>query len=162
MMGSGKTTIGKILAARFNVNFIDTDAMVVKSAGLPISEIFATAGEAHFRKLEQIAVLAAISESPSIISTGGGCVVTPEVLQALQSSTHMVWLRLTPQQAYERIKEDQGRPLLQTANPLQKFTDLLAAREGYYAHAHITADAGGNDPQKTANAIIEALSPDLN
>lgn len=162
MMGSGKSTVGKILAEHFNAIFIDTDAEIVKKAGKPIAAIFSEAGEPAFRAIEQEAVIEALASDNAIIATGGGCVVTPAVLEGLKTSALMVWLKITPEQAYERIKGDKARPLLQTDNPLQKLKDLLAAREPLYAHAKISIDAGEDNPQKTANQIIEALSPYLN
>lgn len=163
MMGAGKTHVGQALAQIMGVEFIDTDAVIEQATGQTIAQIFSNQGEPAFRTLESETIRALIKANPAaIIATGGGCITTPSVREALANQAHTCWLQATPEAIYARIKDDTARPLLQTKNPLQTLTELSAAREQHYKQAHIHTSTESEDPAAIAHDIINQLSAHLN
>lgn len=132
-MGTGKTSVGKLLAKKMKFNFLDTDNQIEKREGLSIPEIFANKGEDYFRSLEE-KVLADIinTEQNFVLATGGGIVISPKNRKLLLNSTKSFLLEAGPEEIYRRTKADSERPLLETDNPLQKIKELLAERREYY------------------------------
>lgn len=154
MMGSGKTTVGKRLAARLGRDFVDADRELELRCGVPIATIFELEGEEGFRRREA-AVLASLLEQPGIVlATGGGAVILEENRQRLHEQGYVVFLRVGAAELWQRLKRDKLRPLLQTAHPRQRISDLLTVREPLYrdtAHLIVT---GGRQP-------IDALVADI-
>ncbi|MBR6497945.1 MAG: shikimate kinase, partial [Methanomicrobium sp.] len=116
--GSGKTTVGGILAKRLGQPFIDTDTGIVKKSGMPIEEIFRDYGEAHFRKLER-EVIAALPESDCVVATGGGCVQSAENAANLRHESLVFFLDVSPEVSYGRISES-SRPALTDKDPVDE------------------------------------------
>lgn len=158
--GSGKSTVGAILAQRLGVPLIDTDQVVETRAGRAISDIFVDDGEQAFRDMERAAVLEALDAERSIVSLGGGAVMQPEIADALRDSDHVVvFLDVTIADAASRVGFDASRPLL-IVNPRASWTRLMNARRPTYeALADITVATGGLTPEQVADEVLEGLDP---
>lgn len=159
MMGSGKSTIGNVVARRMGTyNFLDTDDIIEKATGLSIPEIFEAEGEEGFRKVESQVLDTVHAYVRCVVSTGGGIVCKNENWSKLQTGL-VIWLDVSPELIMERIKgADPNRPLLQTEDPLQTLKDLLEERKTKYSQSdiriEITADM---DEDQVADIIFEDL-----
>ncbi|MBI1975921.1 MAG: shikimate kinase [Candidatus Omnitrophica bacterium] len=156
-MGSGKSAVGRELAKRLGVRFVDIDELIVKREGRSIAKVFAEAGEPYFRKIEkQITLEVCQRQDPCVIATGGGTLMDPDSRAALKrAGTLLVWLKVSPQKALERTKDHPVRPLLKEADPLNKIASLLAVREPVYAQADLAVDT---DHQSVEQVIQEILA----
>lgn len=157
MMGSGKTTVGTLLAQRLGYSFIDTDAVIEQVTQRSIPEVFAQDGEAAFREIETQVLGHVVSHVRMVIATGGGLAAQVENWRYLQHGV-VVWLDASPEILYQRLQGDRTRPLLQNENPYQRLVDLLEERRSRYTQAdlHITI-AEDESPEQTADRIIEAV-----
>ena len=159
-MGSGKTTVGKVLADFLGCPFFDLDALIVKKAGRSIPEIFADGGEAAFRTLEAKVLRQAVekyAESTAILSLGGGTLGTPASARLVAEKTTCIYLRASVDTLAARLApEAAGRPLLRGAPDLRdRIAALLAGREDVYAStAHVTVDTDGLSPEQIADEIV--------
>lgn len=156
--GSGKTTVGGVLAQRLGVPVHDTDLAVEAAEGRPISDIFVQDGEAAFRRLEREEVLRALQEETGVVALGGGAVMQEPVAQALRDGEHrVVFLDVTIADASKRVGFDASRPLL-LVNPRASWTRLMAARRPTYESlASLTVPTGGRTPEEIADQIVAAL-----
>jgi shikimate kinase len=154
-MGSGKTSIGRLVAQRLGFQFVDTDAVIVERAGMQVAEIFERHGEAWFRA-EETAVLRSLSIlNRAVISTGGGIVTRPENHALLRELGLVVWLTASEEVIFERVSRNQRRPLLQTADPRATVHELLAKRRPLYeAVAHFTLETTTQPHETAADALI--------
>lgn len=154
-MGSGKTTLGKMLAKKLECPFIDTDQYIERKEGRKISDIFADDGEAYFRSLET-EVLKELLESDErkILSLGGGTPLREENRELIKNGGYTVFLKITPNDAYGRLKGDRQRPLLQVENPKERIKELLLARDPVYEAA---ADYVLIEEQKTHDMVLNEL-----
>lgn len=157
MMGSGKTTIGRLLAAHLGYQFFDTDAVIEQTTGRTITEIFAESGEPAFRELET-QVLAELSPYKKLaIATGGGIILQRKNWSYLHHGI-ILWLDVPIDQLFKRIKNSTTRPLIQHPNPKQKLQDLLDQRQSLYALADIHVTVNGNEPpEQVANRALEKI-----
>ncbi|WP_338832826.1 Shikimate kinase [Moorella humiferrea] len=155
-MGSGKTTVGKILAANLGWSFLDTDAMIEEDAGLSIKEIFARYGEQYFRELEQAAVARAAASRRAVIATGGGAVLSGVNVQRLREGNKVVWLQVGLETALQRAGVTGDRPLLQGRRQ-EEVAELIKHREPYYAFADVYVETDGKNAAAVAGEIKEAL-----
>jgi shikimate kinase len=157
-MGAGKTAVGRELAARLQLPFLDTDAAIVAGAG-PIPGIFEERGEAGFRALEAEVVvreLEALARAPKVLALGGGAVLSEEVRRALERTPHVVWLTAPPEVLWARVAGEGSRPL---ARDEQSFLALSKARESLYrAVATLVVDTSGRAPGAVADAVAAALA----
>lgn len=156
LMGAGKTTVGRLVAARLGLPFIDLDARIEAEAGRPIPEIFAGEGEAAFRDRESAAIRALAGEPPAVVATGGGAPIRDDNWTILRSLGLTVWLDLDPAHAAERAARQGGRPLLADVDPVARMQALHTARAGRYAEAELRLDAT-RPPAASAEAILDAL-----
>jgi shikimate kinase len=158
MMGSGKTTVGRILAEQLGYRFVDTDALIEQVAEQTITQIFAESGEAVFRELET-SVLSELSAYTRLaIATGGGIVTKQENWGYLHYGL-IVWLDVPIEQLFDRIKDDTTRPLLQTSNPFEKLQNLLEQRSPLYAQADVRIIVKPQEtPEALATRILEEIS----
>jgi len=157
-MATGKSTVGRILAAELGLRFIDLDAAVEKSAGLSVADIFRSQGEAGFRRLESQALSESLESPNTVIATGGGAACQEDNLAAMLAKGFVVALSAPPAQILARTGGASGRPLLDGASdPLAAAQELLAAREPFYDRAHLKVDTAGLEPEAVAKIIIEAL-----
>lgn len=143
LMGAGKTTIGRVLARRRQLDFVDSDHEIVARCGVPIPTIFEIEGEAGFRRRESAMIDELTQRRGIVLATGGGAVLSPENRAWLKSRGTVVYLHAQPQELWWRTRHDRNRPLLQTADPLKKLQELYAVRHPLYLEtAHIVLDTG--------------------
>lgn len=156
-MGSGKTTVGKRLAAVMNREFLDTDERIEENEGMTISRIFAEKGEAYFRETETQLIRRMIeNEQGKIISTGGGMPLRPENAALLKQLGLVVYLKSSEEAVYERLRDKTDRPLLAGPDPRRKIRELLEYREPLYsACAELTLVTDGKMPEALVREIIE-------
>ena len=141
--GAGKTTIGRQLARRLGVPFVDSDHVIEERLGCSIREYFAREGEDAFRDVEQ-AVLDDLSQHHhGVLSTGGGSVLREANRQHLHERGHVIYLRSLPEDVFRRLRHDSARPLLQVDDPLARLRALYEARDPLYrATAHFVLETG--------------------
>lgn len=159
MMGVGKTTIGKRLAKKFDISFIDSDAEIVRSAGMDIASIFDLYGEEAFRDTEEKIIKKLLErDDPFILSTGGGAVIRKDTLNALRSKTITMWLKAEPESILKNVSHNSKRPLLQEKDPLLVLKTLLEKRVGLYKSADIHIDCEKKNIQEIVEASFLALN----
>lgn len=158
MMGVGKSTIGKLLAGKLGLAFIDSDEEIEKAAGMPISEIFERFGEPGFRDGERRVIARLIAEGPKVIATGGGAFINDETRRLIKDQCRSVWIDADLDVLVERVSRRSHRPLLVGKDPRVVLTELAAKRTPYYAEAdiHVRSDSGPH--ARTVNQILEALA----
>ena len=164
MMGSGKTAIGRSLAARLKVPFVDSDAEIESAAQATIAEIFARDGEPFFRDREAEVIARLLAGPPAVISTGGGAYLAERNRVAISEAGVAVWLDAELDLLWDRVKHKDTRPLLRTENPRATLSELFEARVPIYAEAdlRVTADRAFSIDQMTTR-VIEVLAerPDI-
>ncbi len=157
-MGSGKTSVGTTLAALLEMNYIDTDNIIVEDFGTSVNEIFGTYGEARFRKLETEAIRGLKDVKNTVISCGGGVILNPENIELLKNNGTVVWLKVSPEEAYERLLDDSSRPLLENVFTMKKMSEILESRLPLYENSgDIAISTDGREIQEIAEEIIEKL-----
>ena len=158
MMGSGKTTIGKLLADRFEYQFFDTDQLIEQITRQSVSEIFAESGESVFRQLETQVMSELSSYVRKMVSTGGGIVITPENWGHLRSGV-IIWLDVPIDVLKSRLESDTSRPILQSSVDLEtKLESLFCDRSELYAQADVRISIEHHDtPEIICDRILEAL-----
>lgn len=159
LMGSGKTTLGKLLAQKTGMEFIDTDEMIVERAGKPISKIFEDEGELHFRDLESEVIEEISQKVGCVVSTGGGAVLRNENVENLQKTGVLFYLSASPETLWERIKDDDTRPILHGDDPASILRRVLAARKPLYEQADYTINTE-NPPEEIVEEILKLYSKD--
>lgn len=161
-MGCGKSTVGFNLSYRLRIPMEDTDKLIERKQNRTISEIFAQDGEAYFRSLET-ELLKELKDSSytRIISVGGGTPIRPENRPMLKACGTVIYLRVSPEVVYERVKEDSGRPLLQCDNPLERIRELMNARNRAYEEcADMVIDTDKLSLDEVVDAIVSRLGMD--
>jgi shikimate kinase len=152
-MGTGKTVVGKEVARRLGMKFVDMDDVIEEKEGCTISEIFAQKGERHFREVESEVAGALSQREGLVIATGGGVVLNRKNVEALQSSGTGICLTASPQVIYERVKGETHRPLLMSKDPLGKIKSLLEYREPFYATVQHRLDTS----QLSVEGVVEKI-----
>jgi shikimate kinase len=159
MMGAGKSSVGQCLHRRTGLALHDTDEIVASKFGMSIPEIFAEHGERKFRVAETEALRSMRTEEQTIIITGGGIVLRKENVEILKSQAVIVWLDGDEETLFARASRKQNRPLLQTKNPREAFSQILGARRPLYANiADIRVDTSGLTDEEVAVAILSRLT----
>ena len=156
-MGSGKSSIGRLLATKLGFHFLDTDALVVEDAGMQITEIFEWKGEEVFRDYETRALtyLAERNAKGMVLATGGGIVTRESNLPLLHQLGFVVELTASEEVIFERVSRNKARPLLQTPNPRETIAQLLARRAPFYAAAaDFTIETSAKSHTEVADTII--------
>lgn len=156
--GSGKSTVGRQLAKRLAVPFMDSDHVIEERLGCSIRSYFEREGEDRFRDLEE-SVLDELSQHPSgVLSTGGGSVIRAVNRQRLHARARVVYLRSSPEEVFRRLRHDQNRPLLQVKDPLGRLRELYSARDGLYREAaHYVVETGRPTVATLVNMIVMQL-----
>jgi len=157
MMGAGKTTVGRRLAAKLGRHFVDSDEEIEKAAGMSIEDIFKTHGEADFRAGE-VRVIARLLRDPEIVlGTGGGAFINPETRALVKADAVSVWIKADFELLFARVSRRGNRPLLRTANPRETLRNLIEARYPIYGEADVTIVSKDVPQDVVANEIIDAL-----
>lgn len=156
-MSSGKSTVGKILAARIGWDFIDTDAVIESNTGLTITEIFKGYGEAFFRELEKKVVADTRQLRRTVIATGGGAVLTPENVEVMKKGNKVVWLKVKAEEVMGRIGRDRERPLTKGKSE-EEIKSMLKYRESFYRFADLDIETDGLGALEVALNTEEALA----
>jgi shikimate kinase len=156
-MGAGKSTVGRRLAVRMHLPFVDADSEIEAAAGMSITEIFERFGEAHFRDGERRVIARLIDGTPKIIATGGGAFINDETRALILESALAIWLDANPAILAERVKRRDTRPLLRDRDPRQVLEDLAKIRNPIYALAPIRVPSHNAPHEMTVAAILKAL-----
>ncbi len=163
MMGVGKSSIGRRLAARLGVPFVDADTEIEKAAGMSIADIFAGHGEADFRSGEARVIARLLDGGPQVLATGGGAVMNADTRAAIKAKGVSIWLSAEFDVLLRRInKRKNDRPMLQTADPAATLRELLVAREPIYAQADITVQSREVPHDAIVSEIMTVLAVFLN
>ena len=157
LMGVGKTTVGRRLAARVGLPFVDADHEIEAAAGMTITEMFERFGEAHFRDGERRVIARLIDGRPKVIATGGGAFLHPDTRRLILDQATAVWLHAEPSVLAERVRRRDTRPLLRGRDPLAVLTELARVRDPFYAEAPIRVESRQMPHDATVNAILEAI-----
>jgi shikimate kinase len=138
MMGAGKSSIGKRLAARLDIPFADADAAIEEAAGMSIPDIFDAHGEPSFRSGEARVIARLLDNGPQVLATGGGSFLNSETRDRIHEKGISVWLKADVDVLLRRVKRRDNRPLLRNDDPAATLANLLAAREPHYSQANLT------------------------
>jgi shikimate kinase/3-dehydroquinate synthase len=157
MMGSGKTTVGRRLALRLGLPFVDVDQEIVQAAGMPIADIFARHGEDHFRDGERRVMSRVLAGGPRIVATGGGAFMHAATRARIAETSISIWLKADLDTLMRRVRKRATRPLLQTADPVGTMQRLLAEREPIYAQADVTVYSREASHETVVEDVIRAL-----
>jgi shikimate kinase len=159
MMGSGKSTIGKLLQARLKgYVFVDTDLKIIEKENLSINEIFSKYGEEYFRKSETETLKDVLKSDNQIISTGGGIIKSEENINLLKQNSTVFYLKASPDVLYERVKNNKERPLLNTDNISDKIKILLKERESNYNKADYIINTDNKLPEEITEEIAGIIN----
>ena len=158
MMGAGKSSVGRRVALRLGIPFVDADTEIEKAAGMAITDIFAIRGEAEFRAGEARVILRLLEGGPQVLATGGGAFINPDTRAAIAAKGISIWLKAEPDVLMKRIKRRQDRPLLHTADPAATLRKLLEEREPVYALADLTVQSREVTHDKIVDEIVSAIA----
>lgn len=158
-MGSGKSSVGRLLSSLTGFALVDTDTLVAQEAGQSIPAIFRRHGEEHFRALETGVLQSLVGRIGLVVATGGGIVTVDENRRLLPQIGPVVWLDASPDHLYQRVKHSK-RPLLQTADPRRTVEELYRQREPLYREtATLRIDSTNLTHRQTAEAVLALLRP---
>ena len=154
-MGSGKSTIGQVLARELGRVCIDLDDLIEEREGMTIPEIFDRHGEPHFREIETRLLLEILDLPPAVVAVGGGAFVQEHNRNLILKKGFAVWLNIPVDLAWERSSQVDNRPL---ARNRKSFDSLFFEREGLYRMSHLTVDIEGKSPEAICEEIVEKLT----
>jgi len=157
MMGAGKTTVGRRLAARLGRHFVDSDEEIEKAAGMSIEEIFRTRGEADFRAGEVRVIARLLKDRGIVLGTGGGAFMNAETRALIKASAISVWIKADFELLFQRVSRRSNRPLLKTANPRETLMKLIEQRYPTYAEADVTVVSSDVPQDLVASEVIDAI-----
>ena len=156
--GSGKSTVGRQLARRLKLPFLDSDQVIEARLGCSIREFFEREGEASFRDVEESVLDELTGLACGVLSTGGGSVLRPANRQSLHDRGHVVYLRSSPDELFRRLRHDVSRPLLQVEDPLERLRELYGQRDPLYREtAHFVIETGRPSVSTLVNMITMQL-----
>jgi shikimate kinase len=158
MMGAGKSSIGRRAALRLGVPFVDADSEIEKAAGMTISDIFATRGEAEFRAGEARVILRLLESGPQVLATGGGAFTNPDTRAAIGAKGISIWLKAEFDVLMKRIRRRHDRPLLKTEDPGATLRRLMEERDPVYALADLTVQSRDVMHDKIVDEIVSGLA----
>ncbi len=157
LMGAGKTTVGRRLASRLGMPFVDADAEIETAAGRSIQEIFEDFGEVEFRKGERRVISRLLSGEPMVLATGGGAFMDPKTRERIKRQARSVWLKADVALLAERTARRDTRPLLKDSDAEAVLKKLADERYPVYAEADITVESGQGPHEQVVDAILDAL-----
>ena len=158
MMGAGKSSVGRRLAARLGIPFVDGDAEIETAAGMTIPEIFDHHGEPYFRAGEARVIARLLESGPQVLATGGGAFINPNTRAVISAKGLSIWLKAEFEVLMRRVRRRADRPLLQTDDPAVTVKQLMAERYPIYAHADLTVQSRDIPHDKIVEEIIDALA----
>jgi shikimate kinase len=159
MMGVGKSSIGRRLAARLGVPFVDADSEIETAAGMSIPDIFARHGEAYFRNGEARVIARLLESGPQVLASGGGAVMNADTRAAIKAKGVSIWLKAEFDVLMRRIaKRKNERPMLQTDDPSETLRQLMITREPFYALADLTVQSREAPHETIVAEIMRALT----
>ncbi|MBT6882569.1 MAG: shikimate kinase [Rhodospirillaceae bacterium] len=157
LMGAGKTSIGRRLADTLGIPFIDADEEIVNAAGCSIADIFEIYGEQAFREVEERVMARILSETPSVVATGGGAFINDQTRDLIARHSISVWLKADLKILLERTKRRDSRPILKAGDPQKILRELMETRYPIYAEADLTVETGEESVSDTLQGIMAAL-----
>ena len=157
MMGCGKTSVGRKLAEKLGLAFVDSDAEIERASGMSIADYFARHGEPAFRDTERNTIAQILKGDPCVLSTGGGAFMDPTTRTVITERAVSVWLKADLDILIQRVAAATDRPLLQGGDLRAKLTNLLALREPVYAEANITVISDNRMTEDTAERVWAAV-----
>lgn len=160
LMGVGKSTVGRRLAGRLRLPFVDADTAIEEAAGMTVAEIFERFGEPYFRDGERRVIARLMDGRPKVIATGGGAFINDDTRALILAEATAVWLHAHPDVLAERVGRRDTRPLLRGRNPRQVLAELATIRNPIYAEAHIHITSNKSPHETTVNAILTAIGLD--
>ncbi len=157
MMGAGKTVVGRRLAARLGLDFVDSDHEIEACAGMTIPEVFDRHGEAYFRDRECKIVTRLVGQGSRVVATGGGSFIHPATREAMRAKALTIWLRAEFDVLMRRVRKRANRPLLRTPDPEATMRSLIEARYPVYAEADLTVASRDGPHDAVVDEIFAAL-----
>ena len=157
IMGAGKSTVGKILADRLGMRFVDADQEIERAAGCTITDFFEKYGEVEFRKGEERVISRILAGEPCVLATGGGAFMSGATRLLIKKMAISVWLRVSFEVLAKRLEKRSDRPLLQTTDPQQTLKALIKKRYPIYNDADFIVDAENDGVDITVSKVIECL-----
>jgi shikimate kinase len=157
LMGAGKTTVGRRLAQRLGLSFVDADEEIEAAAGMTIAEIFEMFGEPYFRDGERRVIARLIDGAPKVIATGGGAFMNEQTRALILERATAVWLEADLETLVDRVRRRSTRPLLKDKDPREVLTELARVRNPVYALAPIHVHSQPSPHDATVKAILKAL-----
>jgi shikimate kinase len=161
MMGAGKSSVGRRLAARLGLAFVDADSEIETAAGMSIADIFSAHGEAYFRSGEARVIARLLEGGPQVLATGGGAIMNPDTRAAIRAKAVSIWLNAEYDVLLRRVRRRTDRPMLKTADPAETLRRLLAERSPTYAQADVTLNSRDAPHETIVNEAIAALAAHL-
>jgi shikimate kinase len=161
LMGCGKSSVGRRLASRLGLSFVDADEEIERVAAKSIVEIFADHGEAYFRDGERRVIARLLSTGPQVLATGGGAFINPDTRAKIRERGVSIWLRAELPVLMRRVSKRDTRPLLKSGDPEATMRDLMAKRYPIYAEADLTVESRDVPHDVIVNEIIAALKAKL-
>jgi shikimate kinase len=161
LMGAGKTCIGRELARRFGVEFVDADAEIESAANCSIEDIFRVYGEKEFRDGERRVIARLLSGPAHVLATGGGAYMDPETRARIREKAISIWLRADLELLVSRVARRNNRPLLKNGDPREILQQLMDERYPVYADADIVVDSGREAPEVTSDRVLAAIRAHL-
>ncbi len=159
LMGAGKTTLGRQLSIHYQRPFYDSDQVLCERTGVSIPTIFEMEGEEGFRNRESAVIKELCSLKNIVLATGGGAVLREQNRQYLRQNGLVIYLHVQPEILFERTKNDKNRPLLQVADPLERFKQLYIARDNIYRQtAHLIFEAEHHSTQQSLEKLLTQLN----
>ena len=157
LMGAGKSTVGRRLAARLDLPFKDADAEIEAAAGMSVSDIFVTHGEPYFREGERRVIGRLLQEGPIVLATGGGAFMHADTRARIAEVGVSIWLKAELDVLMRRVRKRSNRPLLKNTDPESSMRQLMAARQPVYALADITVESRDIPHDRVVDDALDAL-----
>ena len=152
--GSGKTTVGRVVAERLHAGFVDVDSVLNRKEGKPIAMIFAEKGEPAFREMERKEVEAALANQPAVLAPGGGWAAQPGALEAARATGYVIYLKTRPETAASRAAPSGTRPMLMGEDPEAQMRVLIKEREPFYLKADAKVETDKKTPEQVVAEVV--------
>ncbi len=156
-MGCGKSAVGRRLAAKLSLPFVDADEEIEKAAGKSINDIFAEHGETHFREGERKVIARLLGQGPQVLATGGGAFINPETRANIRAQGISIWLKAELPVLMKRVGKRDTRPLLKSGDPEETMRKLIEVRYPIYAEADLIVESRDVAHEVMVNDVIQAL-----